>query len=1405
MSCAPAGVARSSAAASISARTGLLDLVDLLGHGGEVEAGTLALDDDVVLDANAPEIEETLGLGEMDRRLVPSAQDGVLEQGFDEIDSRLHGDDEARLELGDKTQRDFRRVLDLASLAARGVVDVEPQHMGQAMRVEDADGAVFDKPVRPSPQEAEGLEALGDDAHGAQVEVGRNDSRAGVLDAGFLGRQHDLVDVSLAASESPVDGEGPGDIGGIALELAAGVDEDEIAVLEERIVAMVMKHGRVRAGGDDGGIGEMLEPGPQAGGVKDGLQLVFAHSGAGGGHDLAVGGCADLAGAPHEGDLFCGLAGAQLVKSVAQRCRRRQLAAADEGLQAVGVEDAVDAEEVARLRGGRDVSQPDAMVVVDAGNEEDVSVGVGVENEVAAGLLDARQVEEIRPLSEGILDVAVARDGNSTGDVDEPGAGQPAGQSGSYCFVVGHRLGLYHAPASFLLQSRSQMRSTSSSVAWRVVLAVLGLVIFVDSARALSEPAVLSGLDVLQREDFAPLRGKKIGLITNQTGRDSRGRSNVDILSEAPGVTLAAVFSPEHGFTGVVEAGLKASSSELALGRRRVPVFSLYRGGADGMRPRTEDLEGLDALVFDIQDIGARFYTYLATMGMAMEAAAARKMEFIVLDRPNPINGLTLEGPLTDDSSLGVSPVAYYEVPVRHGLTAGEMARMHAAAIGYGRLTVVRMRGWKREMWYDQTGLGWIPPSPNMPSLESAALYPGVAIFEASRLSVGRGTPWPFRWIGAPWLDAERLAAAMNGARLAGVSFAPMDATPAKEPFMGQPCRGVLMTVTDRERLRSLSVFRRLYREVQRLHPRESVWREETLRRMAGSDQIGKSLDRPPLRFKKARKPYLLYADSTAGRSSLDVRNLTVEEWAGQVFMIAIDTDIAAAREADIRAGRLGGALLRWDRFSAEEARAFAQRMHAWSLDAPGAVPFWLGVDHEGGATFTQRRLGIAPFPGNMALGAANSVRAARESAQATARVLRSLGIQMNFAPALDVNSNPSNPIIGLRSFGEDPRLVARLGRGAVLGYREAGVLATIKHFPGHGDTSEDSHLGLPVSTKTLARLDESELLPFQTAIAAGAEAVMPAHMVFPALGTAADQPVTLSSAAIDGFLRGRLGFKGLVVSDSLDMGAIVRVHGSSEAAVLALLAGNDLLLLGKGDYPAAFAGVVGAVQSGRLPRARLEQAASRILRAKQRLGLFGRDWLPPPPGEQESLNARELARRSAESAVTLVRNDGVIPLKLAADQTLGLVVVRSPRFGEEAAGLAAALTRRHPRVEFVDIASTSPSTAAVAEALERVRGAAAVIVGTYQFGPSPLESQSRLVDLLASGSAPVVALSLMNPYDLAVSSRAKAAVCAYGMTSSALEAAVRLIFGEIPPRGRLPVSVPGVARRGAGLSRTTP
>jgi uncharacterized protein YbbC (DUF1343 family) len=323
--------------------------------------------------------------------------------------------------------------------------------------------------------------------------------------------------------------------------------------------------------------------------------------------------------------------------------------------------------------------------------------------------------------------------------------------------------------------------------------------------------AVLTGIDVLAAEGFTRLAGRNIGLITNQTGRDRAGRRTVDVLHGAPGVRLRALFSPEHGLEGRRE-GRVASGVDARTG---LAVHSLY-GGA--RRPTAEMLAGLDALVVDLQDVGVRFFTYATTVAYALEAAAPRGLEVMVLDRPNPIAPAGVRGPMLDPDRRSFT--GYISEPVQHAMTLGELARLFNVERGLGaRLTVVAMRGWRRSLWFDQTGLGWIDPSPNLRSLTEAILYPGIGLVEGTNLSVGRGTPTPFEIVGAPWVGGAALAAELRGRGLAGVRPAPASFTPTADRHAGRLCQGVRLTLTDREALDAPRLGVELALALRRLHP----------------------------------------------------------------------------------------------------------------------------------------------------------------------------------------------------------------------------------------------------------------------------------------------------------------------------------------------------------------------------------------------------------------------------------------------------------------------------------------------------------------------------------------------------------------------------------------------------------
>ncbi|OGR66759.1 MAG: hypothetical protein A2X30_01470 [Elusimicrobia bacterium GWB2_63_16] len=343
---------------------------------------------------------------------------------------------------------------------------------------------------------------------------------------------------------------------------------------------------------------------------------------------------------------------------------------------------------------------------------------------------------------------------------------------------------------------------------------------------------VLSGLDVLQRDGFAQLQGKRVGLITNHTSVNRDGANAVDVLHAAPGVRLAAIFSPEHGFRGTEEGGVYIeSSTDPATG---VPVYSLY--GKGKQRPAPEMLKDLDVLVFDIQDIGARFYTYLTTMGYAMEEAAKAGLPFMVLDRPNPIGGAA-EGPVLDKDLSFFT--AYFPVPTRHGFTAGEMANFHKANLKLNLdLTVVKLEGWQRGMFFDQTGLPWTNPSPNIRGIAAEVLYPGLGCFEATNVSVGRGTEIPFQWFGAPWMKAKKIARKLNKAGLAGVKFSPLTLAPDKDLYQGKDCPGILVNITDKAAVRALDVFAHAAYWLHRYNGKDFRMKPEEMRKMTGSGDL---------------------------------------------------------------------------------------------------------------------------------------------------------------------------------------------------------------------------------------------------------------------------------------------------------------------------------------------------------------------------------------------------------------------------------------------------------------------------------------------------------------------------------------------------------------------------------------
>ncbi len=375
---------------------------------------------------------------------------------------------------------------------------------------------------------------------------------------------------------------------------------------------------------------------------------------------------------------------------------------------------------------------------------------------------------------------------------------------------------------------------------------------------------VLAGIDVLERDHFAALKGRKVGLVTNHTGRDREGHATIDLLHKAEGVTLVALFSPEHGIRGGVDEKVADTKDE----KTGLPIYSLY---GERRKPTAETLKGVDTLVFDIQDAGCRFYTYISTLNYVLEAGAENKVRVVVLDRPNPLDGLAVEGPLLDAGRE--SFVGCHALPVRYGLTVGELAKLVNAERKLDcDLQVIRLEGWKRGDLYDRTGLHWVNPSPNLRGLTAALLYPGVGLLETTNISVGRGTDRPFEWIGAPWLDGEKLATALAKEDLPGVRFLPLKQTPTSSTHKDKACDGMQILVDDWSRFQPVRTglaiactLRRLYPDDWKMERYDTLLINRTtfegLKKGATWQELEKGWQADLTKFRERRKAYLLYPE----------------------------------------------------------------------------------------------------------------------------------------------------------------------------------------------------------------------------------------------------------------------------------------------------------------------------------------------------------------------------------------------------------------------------------------------------------------------------------------------------------------------------------------------------------------
>jgi len=528
--------------------------------------------------------------------------------------------------------------------------------------------------------------------------------------------------------------------------------------------------------------------------------------------------------------------------------------------------------------------------------------------------------------------------------------------------------------------------------------------------------------------------------------------------------------------------------------------------------------------------------------------------------------------------------------------------------------------------------------------------------------------------------------------------------------------------------------------------------------------------------------------------------NMTLEEQIGQLLMVGFPGTTPTPEIIElIQKHHVGGIILFSRNLAdAEQVLELTQNLQRIAKAAGQRHPLFIATDQENGMV---QRLGhsATQFPGNMALGAIGSEQLAYEIAAATGRELLALGINYNLAPVVDVNNNPANPVIGVRSFGEDPRQVARQGAAAVRGYRHAGVITSLKHFPGHGDTAVDSHLSLPTLPYTLERLESLELLPFQSGIAAGADSVMIAHIAFPTLTGDDALPATLSPAIVRELLREKLGFAGMIISDCLEMNAISETVGIGPGAVIALQAGIDLVLISHlyERQRAGIAAIVQAVYEGKLSRDVIHKAVERVLRLKeQRLS-----W-ENLPGTTVSIEVgseshQQLRDRAYALSTTLVRDEAsLLPLRVEPTEKILVVYPQRESWTQVEDRqyphkfFVERIRQRHPQTTALTI--TPEATGVDYEAIYHAASASAVVLMVTVNAYLDAQQVAVMLHVVASGR-PVIGIAVYNPYDLLAFPELATYLVTYECTEPALEAAVQVLFGEAVPQGRLPVSLPGL------------
>ena len=518
--------------------------------------------------------------------------------------------------------------------------------------------------------------------------------------------------------------------------------------------------------------------------------------------------------------------------------------------------------------------------------------------------------------------------------------------------------------------------------------------------------------------------------------------------------------------------------------------------------------------------------------------------------------------------------------------------------------------------------------------------------------------------------------------------------------------------------------------------------------------------------------------------------DLSPEEQLGQTLVVFVDVDSAELVRPAIEQGKIGGVLIQWGNYSLAETKKLVDKLQTWAANSPHKIPLFISIDYEGGTVYTPITLGFDYLPTNMMLSAARDEEGAATIAYLAGLELRRAGVHINFSPVLDVNSNPHNPIIGVRSFGSDPASVTRMGGALINGFKAADIVSVVKHFPGHGDTSADSHYDVPVVRASYSQLQKIHLAPFEAAVKQGVPGVMTGHILYPALDN--KNVATFSRPILQDLLRGTMGFKGLIVTDSLDMKSATSYCTIPGCAVRALESGADMILLGRYVKPVSvFSQVWREVQAKHLEAA-VEDAARKVFDLKKQMGLLDNSRAVPAPIEEAYHMA--LAKISAES-VTLVRDrKKLLPFKSAANKkpTVCAVFFAPARFADQLMSFSKPFLQKGWTIRSYNAALT-PRKKDSQRAAACAKGADLLIVTSLQWADKTNINQKNAINGLIGENPNTVFISTMSPYDIKNYPEADVVLATYGLNKYVLQTAADIILGNQSAHGVLPVDLPDV------------